>query len=48
MDFVGAVNRLLRLNAIITGDDDNITTFSDTQHAAAISLAQIAIQDELA
>ena len=48
MDFVGAVNRLLRLNAVIKGDDDVITTFSDTQHAAAISLAQIAIQDELA
>lgn len=48
MDYIGAVNRLLRLNGVIKGDDDNITTFSDTQHAAAISLAQIAIQDELA
>jgi len=45
--FLDAVNRLLRVNMIIKGDDDNITTFSDTQHAAAISLAQIAIQDEL-
>jgi len=41
------VNRLLRTNQIITGDDDSITTFSDTQHAADIELAQIAIQDEL-
>lgn len=47
MTFIEGVNRLLRLNTIIKGDDDNITTFSDTQHAAAISLAQIAIQDEL-
>lgn len=47
MDFVTGVNRLLRLNTIIKGDDDNITTFSDTQHAAAISLAQISIQDEI-
>jgi hypothetical protein len=47
MTFLEAVNRLLRINTIIKGDDDNITSFSDTQHAADISLAQIAIQDEL-
>jgi len=29
------------------GDDDDITSFSETQHAAYISLAKIAIQDEL-
>jgi len=46
--FIDGVNRLLRINGVITGDDDNITTFSDTQHAAWISLAQIAVQDELA
>lgn len=45
--FVDGVNRLLRINNIITGDDDNISDFTDTQHAASISLAQIAIQDEL-
>lgn len=45
--FIDGVNRLLRINRIIFGDDDNITTFSDTQHAADISLAQIAIQSEL-
>ncbi len=45
--FIDGVNRLLRINQIIRGDDDDITTFSDTQHAATISLAQIAIQDEL-
>ena len=48
MDFITGLNRLLRTNQIITGDDDSITTFSDTQHAADIELAQIAIQDELA
>lgn len=48
MIFLEAVNRLLRINTIIKGDDDDITTFSDTQHAADVSLAQIAIQDELA
>lgn len=47
MDFIGGVNRLLRINSVIKGDDDNITTFSDTQHAADIELAIIAIQDEL-
>lgn len=46
--FIDGVNRLLRINNIIKGDDDNITTFSDSQHASDISLAQIAIQDELA
>lgn len=45
--FIDGVNRILRINTIIKGDDDNITTFSDSQHAADISLAQIAIQDEI-
>lgn len=45
--FIQGVNRLLRINQIIRGDDDDIASFSDTQHAAAISLAQIAIQDEI-
>jgi len=47
MDFVTGVNRLLRTNQIIGGDDDDIVDFTDTQHAADIELAQIAIQDEL-
>jgi hypothetical protein len=45
--FLDAVNRVLRTNGIIKGDDDNVTTFSDTQHNATLNLAQIAIQDEL-
>lgn len=45
--FIDAVNRVMRINHIIKGDDDNITTFADTQHAADIEIAQIAIQQEL-
>lgn len=45
--FLDGVNRVLRLNYIIRGDDDAITTFSDTQHSSDIQLAQIAIQDEI-
>ena len=45
--FIDGVNRLLRINVVIRGDDDAITTFSDTQHSADIQLAQIAIQSEL-
>ena len=47
MDFITGLNRLLRINGVIRGDDDALTTFSDTQHSADIQLAQIAIQDEL-
>lgn len=46
-NFLDGVNRLLRINGVIRGDDDAITTFSDTQHSSDIQLAQIAIQDEL-
>lgn len=45
--FLDGVNRLLRIATIIRGDDDAITTFSDTQHSADIQLAQIAIQSEI-
>jgi len=45
--FIDGVNRLLRINRIIKGDDDAITAFTDTQHSADINLAQIAIQSEL-
>jgi hypothetical protein len=47
MNFLQAVNRVLRTNSIIRGDDDEVATFSDTQHAATMNLAIIAIQDEL-
>lgn len=37
----------MRIEGIIRGDTDPVTTFSDLQHGATINLAQIAIQDEL-
>lgn len=45
--FIDGVNRILRINTVIRGDDDAITTFSDTQHSSDIQIAQIAITDEL-
>jgi hypothetical protein len=45
--FLDAVNRILRINHIIKGDDDNITSFGDDQHAADIEIAQLAVQSEL-
>jgi hypothetical protein len=47
MTFLEVVNRIFRSNGLIKGDDDAITSFSDTAHNAAIQLALIAVQDEL-
>lgn len=47
MIFLDAVNRILRSEGVITGDDDNVSTFDDTQHENMINLAKIAVQDEL-
>lgn len=47
MTFLEAVNRILRLNAIIRGDTDGVSTFSDTQHNASLNIAIVAVQDEL-
>ena len=47
MQFLDAVNRVLRINGIIRGDDDALTSFSDTQHSSTSALAQISIQDEI-
>lgn len=47
MTFIEAVNRILRLNAVIRGDTDTVTTFSDTAHNASLNLAVVAVQDEL-
>jgi len=47
MNFLAAVNRVLRSNGIIRGDDDPVTTFTDAQHNASLNLAIITIQDEL-
>lgn len=47
MTFLEAVNRVLRVNGIIRGDTDTVSTFSDTAHNATLNLAIVAIQDEL-
>ena len=47
MQFIDCVNRILRLNGLIRGDTDILSTFSDTAHNSSSSLAQIAIQDEI-
>ncbi len=48
LTFIDGVNRVLRINNVIAGGDDDITTFSDSQHVSDISRAKIAIQDEIA
>lgn len=45
--FLDTVNRILRTCAIIRGDTDTISTFSDTQHNASLNLAIVATQNEL-
>ncbi len=45
--FLDAVNRILLINGIIRGDTDLITSFSDLQHSATVSMAQVAVQDDL-
>jgi hypothetical protein len=47
MTLLECVNRILRLNAIIRGDTDTISTFSDLAHNASLNLAIIAVQSEL-
>lgn len=47
MNFLAGVNRILRINGIIRGDDDALTSFAQTQHASTSALAQISIQDQL-
>jgi hypothetical protein len=45
--FLSTVNRILRTCAIIRGDTDTISTFSDVQHNASLNLAILAVQNEL-
>ena len=47
MNFLGAVNRVLVNNFIIRGDDDLVTSFTNTQHAGTIRIARNAIETEL-
>lgn len=45
--FLDVVNRVLRTNTIIGADDDDLTTFDDTQHVATLQLCIISIQSTL-
>lgn len=47
MTLLEAVTRVLRNNAILRGDTDAPTSFSDTNHNASMQIAIVAIQDEL-
>ena len=47
MDFLGAVNRVLVNNTVIKGDDDLITSFTDSQHEAMIRFARNSVTSEL-
>lgn len=48
MQFLDAVNGILRRNGIIRGDTDPLSSFSDTAHNSTSQLAQIAVQQEIA
>lgn len=48
MSFLDCVNRILRLNGLIRGDTDVLTSFADTTHNSSSNIAQIAVQDEIA
>lgn len=47
MNFLEGVNRVLRSNGILKGDDDDLASFNETQHSATVSLAKISIEDAL-
>ena len=44
MTYLEAVNRILRLTTLMQWDDDDITSFTQTQHSASITLCRQAIQ----
>lgn len=48
MTLLEAVTRILRSNAILRGDTDAPSAFTDTNHNASMQLAIVAIQDDLA
>src|SRR5262245_61610773 len=47
MQFIDAVNRLLRKQGVIRGDTDPITSFTNLQHGTTTNSAMISIQDAL-
>jgi hypothetical protein len=48
MTLLEAITRILRSNAILRGDTDAPTSFSDTNHNASMQIAIVAVQDEIA
>lgn len=48
MTLLEAVVRILRDNAVLRGDTDAPSSFSDTNHNSSMQLAIVAVQDELA
>lgn len=44
MTFLECINRLLRLATVMQWDDDDITSFSNTQHSGTIALARQSVQ----
>lgn len=44
MTFLEAINRILRVTTVMQHDDPDITSFTQNQHAATISLARQAVQ----
>lgn len=46
-NFVSVVNDVIVCEGIISGDDDEITSFTSNQHVASIRLAKKAVQQEL-
>jgi len=47
VNFLGAVNRVLVNNFILKGDDDLLTSFTESTHEATLRVAKNAIQTEL-
>jgi len=45
--YLDVVNRVLRIATVIGADDDNLTSFDDTQHIATLQIAKIAVQSTL-
>ena len=47
MNFLAAVNKILLNEGIIAGDDDEIASFSETQHVISTKLAKESVTDEI-
>lgn len=45
--FLEGINRVLRVNGFLGDDDDDLTSFTTTQHQASLNIAKIAIQTTL-